>query len=87
MKKLKRFALWAALATAAVYAVAVYAYPMPGSNQETYVEYYNNAAHTTMVGTRAVNRGVDCQIYHVSWGVTSAYSRVVVANCVDSGAL
>lgn len=83
MKKLKRFALWGALASVLTYAVAVYAYPMPGDNQEVYVEYYSNSARTNLVGTRAISQGASCQIYHTSWGVTTSYSRVIVANCID----
>jgi hypothetical protein len=82
MKKLKKAATWGALAAALTYAIAAYAYPMYGPNQELYVTYYSNAARTNEVGVRAIGHDDNCSTWHVTWGITTPYSRVSVTDCM-----
>lgn len=79
--KVKTLAALTALVVGAVYAIAVYAYPMPGPGQEVYVTYYSNAARTTEVGVRAISHDSSCAAWHVTWGTTTAYSRVFTVAC------
>jgi hypothetical protein len=81
MRKIKLVTVLAAFATGILFTANLQAYPAPGPGQETYVTYYSNAAHTSEVGVRAISHDSSCSIYHISWGVTSAYSTVTVANC------
>ncbi|MCC7250232.1 MAG: hypothetical protein IT473_16555 [Lysobacter sp.] len=57
------------------------AYPAPAAGYETYVLYYNNAAHTTQVGARGIAHDAACQTWHITWGVATPYSRVLVTKC------
>lgn len=68
-------------AAAALASLAVWAYPMPGPTQETYVVYYADATRTAEVGYKAIAQGAQCGIHHVDWGRTTAYSQVVVSEC------
>lgn len=82
MRRTKVVSALAAFAVASLFATALYAYPEPGPDQETYVTYYSDASRTTVIGVHAVAHGSDCEIYHISWGSTSAYSLVTVGDCV-----
>ena len=64
------------------YAIAAYAYPIYGPNQELYVTYYSNAARTNEVGVRAIGHDDNCSTWHVTWGITTPYSRVSVTDCM-----
>ncbi|TXH66735.1 MAG: hypothetical protein E6Q88_11475 [Lysobacteraceae bacterium] len=81
MKRLLKPALLGAALFGMGYALVAYAYPMPGENQEVYVEYYSNSARTTIVGTRGIAHGGNCMAWHATWGATTAYSRVFIVNC------
>jgi hypothetical protein len=85
MKKLKTVVACALLAVGAAYAIAAYALPMPGPGQEVYIVYYSNAARIVEVGTRAGTHDEACAAWHVTWGITTPYSRVFVSNCPTNG--
>ena len=82
MKKLKKAAAWSALAASLTYAIAAYAYPLYGPNQEVYVTYYSEAARINEVGVRAIGHDYTCSTWHVTWGRTTPYSRVSVTDCM-----
>ncbi len=82
MSTLKKLAVRALLLSGLIYGIAAYAYPMPGENQEVYVTYYSNAAKTNVVGVRGIARGSACELWHTTWGTTTSYSTVTVADCV-----
>lgn len=81
MKTFKRVALCGALFSGLIYGITAYAYPMPGETQEVYVTYYSNAARTNVVGVRGISHGSACDVWHATWGTTTSYSTVTVANC------
>lgn len=84
--RLKVWMLSALLAAGAGYALSVYAVPMPGPGQEVYIVYYADASRSSEVGVRAMSHDTTCDSWHVTWGRTSAYSRVFVTDCiVNSG--
>jgi len=85
MRRTKLVSALAAFAAASLFATVLYAYPEPGAGQETYVTYFSDASRTTVVGVRSVARGGTCTIYHTTWGTTSSYSTVTVANCGGGG--
>jgi hypothetical protein len=68
-----------------IFVGAVHAYPQPGPNQETYVTYYSDAAHTRVIGVRAIAHDSACAPYHITWGSTSSYSTVTVERCSGTG--
>ncbi|GEM_PF-2760668 len=77
----KKLALWAALLAGTAYAVVAHALPWHGPNQELYRVYYVDGTYSQEVGVQAISHGYQCQAWHVSWGVTTRYSRVVVSDC------
>jgi hypothetical protein len=81
MNKFKKLAVVGALVVGAAYAIAAYAYPAPGPGQEVFVTYYSNSARTNEVGVRAISHDSSCDSWHVNWGVTTQYSRVIVTAC------
>lgn len=81
MRKSKRVALSAAVLAGVGMIAGSQAYPIPAPGYETYVLYYTSAAHTTQVGARAVMQGAGCTSWHISWGVTTAYSQVFTTKC------
>ncbi len=85
MKKLKAWAVCSLLSAGAGYAVSVFALPAPGPGQEVYSVYYSDASRTTEVGVRAHYHDYICDSWHIDWGVTSQYRRVVTAGCIVNG--
>jgi len=81
MNRSKKIVALGTIAAGLIYAVVAYAYPMPGPGQEVYVVYYSTAARTTEVGVRAISHDSACASWHVSWGPTTAYSRVFTTDC------
>jgi len=81
MRKIKLVSALAAFAVASLFAAVLHAYPEPGPGQETYATYFSDASRATVVGVRSIARSSTCGIYHTTWGTTSAYSTVTVADC------
>ena len=84
MRKTKLVSVLAAFTVAAVFATALHANPQPGPGEETYMTFYSDAAHTTVVGVTLIGTTSPCGIHHVTWGTTSPYHTATVEKC-DNG--
>ncbi|WP_242108373.1 hypothetical protein [Luteimonas aquatica] len=83
MTRTKKIVVGGALVAGILVSLAAWAYPMPGPNQETVVTYYSSAARTDVVGVRSFRDG-QCEIYHLTWGITSSYQTVEVLDCASN---
>lgn len=81
MRKLSTLLASAAFAAGLAISLDTLALPYPQPGQEMVVTYYGSAAKTTVVGVRSYHSG--CDVHHISWGSTSAYSTISYYGCVD----
>jgi hypothetical protein len=84
MRKIKLGAVLAVFAIGMLSSTPLQAYPPPGPGQEVYVTYYSNSARTNVVGVRGISHDSSCSTWHITWGVTTAYSTVAVTNCPNN---
>lgn len=81
MKKSQKKSAWIILLIGVLCAMAAYALPQIGPNQEMYRIYYFDPGKTQEIGVRGLSHGYNCGAWHIDWGLTSQYSSLVIANC------